>query len=117
MRKIGEVLRLRFDLGLGQRAIARACSISQSAVHEYLNRAAYEAGIRQRYEELMVEAIKAKNPHARVGFIGAHVAVLPGEGQGLLIVLHCQIELPQLSLRLRKFDENVTLRWALLKRL
>ena len=26
-----------------------------------------------------VEAIKAKNPHARVGFIGAHVAVLPGE--------------------------------------
>jgi hypothetical protein len=30
MRKIREVLRLRFELGLGQRAIARACSISQS---------------------------------------------------------------------------------------
>lgn len=40
MRKISEVLRLRFELGLGQRAIARACSISQSTVHEYLNRAA-----------------------------------------------------------------------------
>jgi transcriptional regulator with XRE-family HTH domain len=40
MRKIREVLRLRFELGLGQRAIARACSISQSTVHEYLNRAA-----------------------------------------------------------------------------
>ena len=40
MRKIKEVLRLRFELGLGQRAIARACSISQSTVHEYLNRAA-----------------------------------------------------------------------------
>ena len=39
MRKISEVLRLRFELGLGQRAIARACSISQSTVHEYLNRA------------------------------------------------------------------------------
>jgi len=40
MRKIKEVLRLRFELGLGQRAIARACSISQSTVHEYLHRAA-----------------------------------------------------------------------------
>jgi transposase len=44
MRKTKEVLRLRFDLGLGQRAIARACSISQSTVHEYLKRAA-AAGI------------------------------------------------------------------------
>jgi hypothetical protein len=40
MRKIKEVLRLRFELRPGQRAIARACSISQSTVHEYLNRAA-----------------------------------------------------------------------------
>jgi len=40
MRKISEVLRLHFELGLGQRAIARACSISQSTVHDYLNRAA-----------------------------------------------------------------------------
>ena len=40
MRKIREVLRLRFELGLGQRAVARACSISQSTVHEYLNKAA-----------------------------------------------------------------------------
>jgi predicted transcriptional regulator len=38
MRKIKEVFRLRFELGLGQRAIARACSISQSTVHEYLKR-------------------------------------------------------------------------------
>ena len=40
MRKIKEVLRLRFELGLGQRAIARACSISQSTVHEYLSKTA-----------------------------------------------------------------------------
>jgi transposase len=39
MRKIREVLRLRFEMGMGQRAIARACSISQSTVHEYLQRA------------------------------------------------------------------------------
>jgi len=36
MRKIKEVFRLAF---FGQRAIARACSISQSTVHEYLKRA------------------------------------------------------------------------------
>jgi transposase len=40
MRKIKEVLRLRFELGLGQREIARAYSISQGAVHNYLKRAA-----------------------------------------------------------------------------
>lgn len=40
MRKIKEVLRLRFELGLGQREIARACSISPGAVHNYLKRAA-----------------------------------------------------------------------------
>ena len=40
MRKIKEVLRFRFELGLGQREIARACSISQGAVHSYLKKAA-----------------------------------------------------------------------------
>jgi predicted transcriptional regulator len=44
MRKTKEVLRLRYELGLGQRAIARACSISQGAVHNYLKKAA-AAGI------------------------------------------------------------------------
>jgi DNA-binding transcriptional regulator LsrR (DeoR family) len=39
MRKIKEVLRLRFELKLGQREIARACSISQGAVHSYLKKA------------------------------------------------------------------------------
>ena len=38
MRKIKEVLRLRFELGLGQREIARACAISQGAVHNYLKK-------------------------------------------------------------------------------
>lgn len=39
MRKIKEVLRLRYELGLGQRQIARSCSISRAAVGEYLQRA------------------------------------------------------------------------------
>ncbi|MCW5982365.1 MAG: IS21 family transposase [Bryobacteraceae bacterium] len=40
MRKIKEVLRLRFGLGLQQQQIARSCSIGQATVHRYLERAA-----------------------------------------------------------------------------
>ena len=39
VRKIKEVLRLRYDLGLLQEEIARSCSIGQSTVHRYLERA------------------------------------------------------------------------------
>ena len=39
MRKIKEVLRLKFSVGLGLRAIARSCSIGLGTVHEYLQRA------------------------------------------------------------------------------
>ncbi len=39
MRKTREVLRLRFELGLGLRQIARSCSIGLGTVHEYLQRA------------------------------------------------------------------------------
>jgi hypothetical protein len=38
MRKAREVLRLHFDLHLGQRQIARSANISQSTVHDYLER-------------------------------------------------------------------------------
>ena len=44
MRKTKEVLRLRFELGLGQRQIARSCGIGLGTVHDYLERAA-AAGI------------------------------------------------------------------------
>ena len=40
MRKIKEVLRLHYELRLGQRQIARCCGIGQSTVHDYLKRAA-----------------------------------------------------------------------------
>ena len=45
MRRIKEVLRLRYGLGLGQRQIARSCSIGQSTVYDYLKRAE-AAGLR-----------------------------------------------------------------------
>jgi len=44
MRKIHEVLRLKWECGLSNRAIARSCSISHSTVGEYLRRA-QEAGL------------------------------------------------------------------------
>ncbi|MBV8866128.1 MAG: IS21 family transposase [Acidobacteriaceae bacterium] len=38
MRKIKEILRLRYELGLGQTQIARSCQIGQATVHRYLER-------------------------------------------------------------------------------
>jgi len=40
MRKLKEVLRLRFGLGLQQSQIARSCSLGQATVHRYLHKAA-----------------------------------------------------------------------------
>jgi hypothetical protein len=45
MRRIKEVLRLKYELGLGQRQIARSCSIGQATVNDYLRRAE-AAGLR-----------------------------------------------------------------------
>jgi transposase len=39
MRKIKEVLRLKYEAGLGHRQIARGCSIGVATVHDYLHRA------------------------------------------------------------------------------
>ena len=39
MRKIKQVLRLKFEVGLGLRQIARSCSIGLGTAHEYLQRA------------------------------------------------------------------------------
>src|SRR4030042_1489114 len=44
MRKIEEILRLKHEVGLSNRAIARACSISKETVKEYLAKAS-EAGL------------------------------------------------------------------------
>jgi hypothetical protein len=39
MRKTKEVLRLKFELGLGLRQIARSCGMGLGTVHDYLERA------------------------------------------------------------------------------
>jgi transposase len=60
MRKIKEVLRLRFAGGLYQDQIARSCSIGQSTVHRYLKRAE-AAGLSwpvpQDYDDDQLEAL------------------------------------------------------------
>jgi len=40
IRKLKEVLRLRFGLGLQQSQIARSCSLGQATLHRYLHKAA-----------------------------------------------------------------------------
>jgi transposase len=44
MRKLKEILRLRYEAKLSNRAIARACSVSKDTVREYLCKAS-EAGL------------------------------------------------------------------------
>ena len=73
MRKVREVLRLRFDLGLKQDQIARSCSIAQPTVHRYLERAA-AVGLTwplpedyddQRLNELLFPSRPAQVPSSR----------------------------------------------------
>jgi len=54
MRKIQEILRLKHEAGLSNRAIARACSISKETVREYLAKAA-EAGLSWPLDEGLSE--------------------------------------------------------------
>jgi len=59
MRKTQEILRLKHEAGLSNRAIARACSISKETVKEYLAKAA-EAGLGWPLgEELSEEALES----------------------------------------------------------
>ena len=55
MRKIREILRLKNEIGLSNRAIARACQVSNSTVGEYLIRAE-QAGVGWPLAEAVSEA-------------------------------------------------------------
>ena len=46
VRKVKEVLGLRFGLGLQQNQIARSCSIGQATVHRYLEEKIAAAGLK-----------------------------------------------------------------------
>jgi hypothetical protein len=59
VRKIREVLRLKYESGLSNRAISGACHISNSTVGEYLRRAK-AAGLGWPLAELSEEELYAK---------------------------------------------------------
>jgi len=60
MRKLKEVLRLRYELKLGYQQIGRSCAIAVSTVHKYLKRAE-KAGVSwplpEDWDEARVEAV------------------------------------------------------------
>jgi len=69
MRKISEVLRLKWECNLSNRAIGRSCSISHSTVAEYLRRA-QEAGLNWPLpegmgEDTLYELLFPKTPSSR----------------------------------------------------
>src|ERR1700722_15971627 len=70
MRKTKEVLRLKFELGLGLRQIARSCSLGLGTVHDYLQRAA-AAGVSwplpEGWDEEKLEAALFTAPQPRAG--------------------------------------------------
>ncbi len=74
VRKIREILRLKYEIGLSNRAIARACQVSNSTVGEYIARAE-QAGWawplpencseEELYQKLFPEGEKPIGPSAR----------------------------------------------------
>ena len=79
MRKIREVLRLKFGLGLKDREIARSCSIPRSTVANYVFRAT-QAGLHtwplapdlgdEALEELLFPSRNHKSGSAQGGHTG-----------------------------------------------
>ena len=76
MRKIKEVLRLRFKVGLSQEMIARSCSMGRTTVREYLQRAA-RAGVSWPLPEGMtdgaLEALRREFAGLRTGRASIHL--------------------------------------------
>ena len=75
MRKIKEVLRLKYEAGLSNRAIAGACKISNSTVGEYLRRAE-AAGVSWPLGELNEDELYQK-------LFGEPIPVLPEKAKPL----------------------------------
>src|SRR6185312_6127266 len=85
MRKLREVLRLRFELKLGYQQIGRSCAIGVSTVHKYLKRAeaagvtacsvarTYSLTVNVHAPALVrLHSSAQRNPHARCAFRTSH---------------------------------------------
>ena len=79
MRKLREVLRLRYELKLGYQQIGRSCAIGVSTVHKYLKRAEATGvtwPLPEDWDEARVEAalFPRPEPAAAEKRHGAHAA-------------------------------------------
>ena len=86
MRKLREVLRLRYELKLGYQQIGRSCAIAVSTVHKYLKRAE-KVGLRWPLPEDWGEGAAGNRAvsgklHAPSAQRGAHVAGLCNDPPG-----------------------------------
>ena len=94
MRRTKEILRLRFESGLGLRQIARSLSISVGTVHDYLQRAE-AAGIKwplpESLDDNRLEAALFRQPIA---------SVLPRKAPPDFAAIHQQLQKPHVTLQL-----------------
>jgi transposase len=94
MRRTKDILRLRFELGLGLRQIARSLSISVGTVHDYLQRAE-AAGIKwplpESFDDRLLEAALFRQPTVPV----PARKTPPDYG-----VIHQQLQKPHVTLQL-----------------
>jgi len=67
MRRLRDILRLKFDAGLSHRAIARACAVGLGTVSSYLDRAA-AAGVRWPVPDALDDAALEARLFARPGY-------------------------------------------------
>lgn len=67
MRRLREVLRLKFEAGLSHRAIARACAVGLGTVSSYVDRAA-AAGVRWPVPDALDDAALEARLFARPGY-------------------------------------------------
>ena len=75
MRKIREVLRLRWSCGVGERPTARACQMARSTVGEYVKRAR-RAGLSSWEAVKMLDDVELED----LPFPGAPLACLISSG-------------------------------------
>jgi transposase len=94
MRKLREILRLKYEAGLGHRAIARACSIGVSTVSVHLQRA-IAAGLRWPLPADLDDAALEARLFASPGVIPAGPRPLPDWR-----AVHLELKRPSVTLRL-----------------
>jgi len=94
MRKLRDILRLKYEAGLGHRAIARACSIGVSTVSVHLQRA-IAAGVRWPLPADLDDAALEARLFASPGVIPAGPRPLPDWR-----AVHLELKRPSVTLRL-----------------